>query len=66
MLSSMSLKQYLQAVSAPQADLTEIGEKVLKRESSEAEDTFGESTEAETEEEVMAEVGARMEVDAVS
>ena len=65
----MSLDQYLEAVSAPQADLAALSEKVLrtKRETPVVDDVSEESTDAETDgQEIMAEVGARMEVDEIN
>ncbi|MCJ1327010.1 hypothetical protein MMC10_003676 [Thelotrema lepadinum] len=67
-LASMSLGQYLEAISAPQVDLAALGEKVLrsKRETPVAEESFDESTDAESDgQEIMAEVGARMEIDEI-
>ena len=64
----MSLGQYLEAISAPQVDLAALGEKVLrsKRETPVAEESFDESTDAESDgQEIMAEVGARMEIDEI-
>ena len=67
LVSAMSRQQYLEAISAPRVDPTAIGEKVLrlKRQTPIAEDSFDESTDAEDDEEVMAEVGVQEQMAAV-
>ena len=65
--SAILRQQYLEAISAPRVDPTAIGEKVLKvkRETPVADEGYEESTDAEEEEEVMAEVAVQENMEGV-
>lgn len=70
LVSAMTPRQYLDAISAPRVDPTAIGEKVLwaKRETPIADESFDESTDAEEheEDEMNTEVAVQRNIQAVS